>query len=117
MILPEFQSHVDEVGSNTNVEKDKVLKEKELCHCNNCPHKVTSSSDHHYTTLGFINGRGQPVYCCIIIAGKSIGTLDILGIYVIEFGEYFIKGTYKDDDELPQLLYNSIQGDDKIFKG
>ena len=53
--------------------------------------------------LGFTNGRGQPVCCCVIIVSESIGTLDILGIDIMEFGKNFIKKKYKDDDELLQF--------------
>ena len=37
-LLPEYQLHVEEVGFNTNTKKDKVLKEKNLCHRDNCPY-------------------------------------------------------------------------------
>ena len=37
MLLPEYQFQVDKVGSNTNGEKDNVLKEKNLRHHDNRP--------------------------------------------------------------------------------
>ena len=100
MFLPECQLHIDKAGSNTNSENYKVLKENNMCYHDNCPHQVVLSSNHPYTALVFINGRGQSVCCCVIIAGESIGTLDILGIDVMNFGEDFINEKYKDDDEL-----------------
>ena len=61
IFLPGFQLRAVKVVSNTNTKKYKVLKEKTLCHSDNHPHQIASSSDHHYTTLEFTSGGDQPV--------------------------------------------------------
>ena len=80
VVHPHYLFFVDEVGSNKNSEKDKSPKEKRFCHCDGRPQQFSSSSDHHYITLPFTNGLGEPVYWCIVITVESNTVLDIMGI-------------------------------------
>ena len=43
--------------------------------------------------------------------------MDILGIDIMEIDKDFIKRKYTDDDELLQLLKDSLDGNDEIFLG
>ena len=98
MVYPRYLFFVDEVGSNTHAEKDKTSKEKRVCHRDDRPQQVSSSSDHHYTTLPFTNGLGEPVCCCIIIAGESNTVLDVMGIDYMNMGDdYLSKDTSRED--------------------
>jgi len=53
MVRPRYPLFVDEVGSNTNAEKYKTNSERRICHRDDRPQQVSSSSDHHNTTLSF----------------------------------------------------------------
>ena len=51
LVHSEYLLFADEVGSNTNGEKDKTTNEKRLCHRDDRLHQVLLSSDRRYTTL------------------------------------------------------------------
>ena len=114
---PEYLLFADEVGSNTNGEKDKTVSEKRLCHKEDRPHQVSSSSDHHYTSLGFTNRLGQTVCCFVVLAGEPNSILDFLGGDVINLGEYYLIEQCTDDNALIKLLEANMDGHDKIFPG
>jgi len=52
---------------------------------------------------------------CVVIAGESIGTMDILGIDIMGMEEDYLKRKYEHDDEVMQLLEDSIDGKDNMF--
>ena len=58
MLHPICLLFVDKVGSNTNAEKDNDLSERRIYYISDRPQQVSSSSDHHYTTLPFTNTLG-----------------------------------------------------------
>ena len=114
---PEYLLFVDKVGSNTNGEKDKTANEKILCHTDDRPHQVSSSSDHRYTTLGFTNALGRPVCCYVIIAGEINSILDVLGVDTENLADNYIEGHGMDDEDLIRLMEDNANGSNKIFPG
>ena len=90
MLHPRYLLFVDEVGSNTNAEKDKTMNERRICHKDDRPQQVSSSSDYHYTTLPFTNALGESVCCVIIIAGETNSVLDTLGVDYCNMGDNFL---------------------------
>jgi hypothetical protein len=78
---PDKLVFVDEVGSNTNQEKDgnkggeKYLTTREgraLMRCN--------TKDAHFSVLGFTAATGEPIMCAIIFAAKQLDPLWITGL-------------------------------------
>ena len=86
------------MGSNTNGEKDKTTNEKILCHTDDRPHQVSSSSGHCYTTLGFTNSLDQLVCYCVILAGESNTILGVLGVDVNNLADKYLEKNGMDDD-------------------
>jgi len=116
MIHPRYLLFVDEVGSNTNAEKDKINSERSICHRDDRPQQVSSSSNHHYTTLPFTNTLGEPVCCVIIIAGETSSVLDTLGIDYCNMGADFLD--QETTEEYSMRFFESNIADSKqIFPG
>ena len=44
------------------------------------PRRGSSTSDVHWSTMGFTSGSGKPVMCAIIIAAETLSIDDRLGI-------------------------------------
>ena len=42
----------------------------------------SSTSDVHWTTMGFTSGSGKPVMCAILIAAETLSVEDRLGINI-----------------------------------
>ena len=65
--------YVDEVGNNTCQKEDGSKGgQKFLVERGTEPRNACSTSDAHWTTLGFTAGNGQPVLCAIIFASESL---------------------------------------------
>jgi hypothetical protein len=78
---PEYLVFVDEVGNNTNQEKDgNIGGEKFLCISKERAQQRASTKDAHFSVLGFTCGNGQPIMCAIIFAAKQIDPLWVQGI-------------------------------------
>jgi hypothetical protein len=78
---PELLFFVDEVGSNTSQKKDgNVGGQTFVVHHSQRALLRSSHADCHFTVLGFTNGRGAPVCCVIIIAGKEITAKHRMGL-------------------------------------
>ena len=70
---PDFLLFVDEVSNNTNQKNDGPKGgEKVLCERSLTPRQKCSTTDAHYTVLGFTAGTGEPVMCVIIFEGEDI---------------------------------------------
>jgi len=78
---PDHILFVDEVGNNT-CQKDDGHKggQKFLVERSSQPRTACSTSDAHWTTLGFTSGNGKPVLCAIIFAAETLSVEDRLGI-------------------------------------
>lgn len=80
---PDHMLYVDEVGNNTCQKEDgnkgggKYLTER----CQE-PRNACSTSDAHWTCLGFTAGTGEPVLCVIIFAAQGLTVEERLGIDV-----------------------------------
>ena len=88
-----------------------------MCHTDDRPHQVSSSSDHHYTTLGFTNGLGQPVCCCVILAGESNSILDVLGVDINNLSDNYLDENGMGDEDLIKLMGDNANGVNQIFPG
>ena len=74
------------------------MNERRICHKDDQPQQISSSSDHHYTTLPFTNALGKPVCCVVIVAGETNSILDTLGIdYYIMSNDFLNKETTEED--------------------
>ena len=49
---------------------------------------MSSTSNHHYTTLPFTNVIGEPVLCALIITGDQNIVLGIMGVSVVELDPF-----------------------------
>ena len=78
---PDYILHVDEVGNNT-CQRDDGHKggQKFLVERGFQPRTSCSTSEAHWTTLGFTSGTGEPVLCGIIFAAETLTVEDRLGI-------------------------------------
>ena len=117
MLHPRYLLFVDEVGSNTNAEKDKTNSERRICHRDDRPQQVSSSSDHHYTTLPFTNALGEPVCCVIIIAGETNSVLDTLGIDYCNMGADFLDKETTEEDSMSFFENNITNNKQDLFVG
>ena len=80
LIHPEYVLFADEVGCNTNQKDDgNYGGEKRLTKRGSTPKQMCSSSDAHWTLLGFTDATGQPVMCGIIFKGDSLTPEERLG--------------------------------------
>jgi hypothetical protein len=70
---------VDELGCNTN-EKQEVDNEKYLCPKCGRPQKLVMMKNSHFTILGFTATDGNPLFCTIIFAAKSICKEWVMGL-------------------------------------
>ena len=78
---PEYILFADEVGNNTCQKDDgHVGGQKFLVKRGSQPRQGSSTSDVHWTTMGFTSGSGKPVMCAIIIAAETLSVEDRLGI-------------------------------------
>ena len=81
IVHPNYILHVDEVGNNicqpNNGHKDgqKFLVERGFQ-----PRTSCSTSEVHWTTLGFTSGTGEPVLCAIIFAAETLSVEERLGV-------------------------------------
>jgi len=114
MIHPRYLLFVDEVGSNTNAEKDKINSERRIFHRDDRPQQVSSSSDHYYTTLPFTNALGEPVCCVINIAGEWNSVLDALGIDYCNMDAEFLDQETEEED-LMRFFECNIEDNKKYF--
>ena len=77
---PEYLIFVDEVGNNTNMKDGKRYgSKKSLGPTGQATKEEVSTTDTHFTTLGFTSATGQPIMCAQIFKGK-INTLVQFGI-------------------------------------
>jgi len=73
--------YVDEVGNNTCQKEDGSKGgQKFLVGRGTEPRNACSTSDAHWTTLGFTAGNGEPVLCAIIFASETLSAEERLGI-------------------------------------
>ena len=78
---PEHIIYVDEVGNNTCMKDDGSKGgQRFLTARGSQARKTSSTSDAHWTTLGFTASNGQPVMCAIIFASQTLSTEERLGI-------------------------------------
>lgn len=110
-------SHVCRRGRFEHSEKDRTTNEKRLCHADDIPHQVSSSSDHHYTTLGFTDGLGQPVCCCVILAGETNTILNVLGVDMNNLKKHYIRVSDMSDEDLIRMMEEKYNDTRKIFPG
>ena len=78
---PDHVLYVDEVGNNT-CQKDDGSKggQKMLVGRGTEARTGCSTSDAHWTTLGFTAGNGEPVLCVIIFASETLTVEERLGV-------------------------------------
>ena len=106
ILHPDYILHVDEVGNNT-CQRDDGHKggQKYLVERDSQPRTSCSTSEAHWTTLGFTSGTGEPVLCGIIFAAEKLSVEERLGI------DIFAK--CRDDD----MFGNENYGPGKYFPG
>ena len=81
LIHPEYVLFADEVGSNTNQKEDgNYGGDKRLAKRGSTPKQMCSSSDAHWTLLGFTDANGQPVMCGIIFKADTLTAEERLGL-------------------------------------
>ena len=79
----EYILFADEVGNNTCQKDDgHVGGQKFLVKRGSQPRIASSTSDVHWTTMGFTSGSGKPVMCAIIIAAETLSVENRLGINI-----------------------------------
>jgi len=97
IIHPDYILHVDEVGNNT-CQRDDGHKggQRYLVQRGSQPRTACSTSEAHWTTLGFTSASGKPVLCAIIFAAETLSVEDRLGIDIFAegTGEMFSKQNY-----------------------
>jgi hypothetical protein len=72
MVIPGNLIMVDECGSNTNMKKDSRQGGKRgIAEINQPAYIDASTSDFHYTVMGFTASTGEPVMCAIIVKGEE----------------------------------------------
>jgi len=70
IVDPDYFLMADEVGGNLNQKGDgHVGGTRLICERGTVLKKVTSNTEKHFTILGFTTVNGEPVMCCVIIAG------------------------------------------------
>ena len=116
MTNPRYFLFIDKAGSNTNAEKDKTNSERRICHRDDRPQQVSSSSDHHCTTLPFTNTLGEPVRYVVILAGETNSDLETLGIDYCNMGPDFLGQETTEEDSM-RFFENYILGNKKVFSG
>ena len=106
VIHPDYILHVDEVGNNT-CQRDDGHKggQKFLVERGFQPRTSCSTSEAHWTTLGFTSGTGEPVLCGVIFAAETLSVDERLGIDIF--------AQCKDDD----MFSNENYGPGKYFPG
>ena len=57
--------------------------EKLACESGSVPRQQASTSDSHFTVLGFANEFGQPVLCGIVVGGASLSPDQVLGFDIM----------------------------------
>ena len=114
---PKYLFFVDECGSNTNAEKDGTQQERRLCRASDRPHQLSSSSDHHYTTLAFTDATGIAVLCVVIIAGESLNMVDIMGCDLMATDSESVFKYNTEDEDLMRLLADDVKGENGVFSG
>ena len=78
---PEYILFADEVGNNTCQKDDGHMGGQKYLVKRGCQARQGSStSDVHWTTMGFTSGSGKPMMCAIIIAAETLSIDDRLGI-------------------------------------
>jgi hypothetical protein len=78
---PEIILFVDEVGCNTSKKNDgNAGSKKFLITEDQCAMLRSSFQDCHFTVLGFINGKGEPVCCIIIVTSMEMSAKHIMGL-------------------------------------
>ena len=69
--------------------------------------QVYSTSNHHYTTLPFTNGLGEPVLCKVNISSDYNTVLDIMGVDVTELDTSRDMSEYASVNKILELTNNS----------
>ena len=78
---PDYILYVDEVGNNTWQKEDGSKGgQKMLVGRGTEARTACSTSDAHWTTLGFTAGNGEPVLCVIIFASETLTVEERLGV-------------------------------------
>ena len=78
---PDHILYVDEVGNNTCQKEDGGKGgQKMLIGRGTEARTACSTSDAHWTTLGFTAGNGEPVLCVIIFASETLTVEERLGV-------------------------------------
>ena len=78
---PDYILYVDEVGNNTCQKEDGSKGgQKMLVERGSEARTACSTSDAHWTTLGFTAVNGEPVLCVIIFASKTLSVEERLGV-------------------------------------
>lgn len=77
LVHPDYFIHVDEFGDNIDMTGDKSKGGERFVVGKNAPARTeASTSNCHYTVLGFTASTGDPVMCAIIVTGKDLGVDD-----------------------------------------
>jgi hypothetical protein len=115
LVHPNYLLFVDEVGSNTDMKKDKQQGKQRVIAEKGCQGTRSAiTSDLHYTVMGFTAATGEPVMCCVIFQSnneESIPSSWVSGIDITKLGEV----TRNFDAEKPDLQFlKDNKGKDKI---
>ena len=68
---PEYVLFVDEVGSNTDMRKDKQGSKKVIAEKGFKGTQEAITTDLHYTVMGFTAATGEPVLCVVIFQSEN----------------------------------------------
>ena len=95
---PEYVLFVDEVGNNTNMKEDGRVGGERLLKAKGTKASISASTtDAHYTVLGFTAATGEAVMCAIIFAGSYTTQKLQLGTDIqapLVDGEESVRGNY-----------------------
>ena len=71
LLHPEYLLFVDEVGSNTDMRKDKQGNKKVITEKGFKGTQEAITTDLHYTVMGFTAATGDPVLCVVIFESDN----------------------------------------------
>ena len=81
---PDYFIHVDEFGDSLDMTRDKLNgSQKKLCGVGIKPNISVSSTNLHYTVLGFTAANGVPIMCAIILTRDDVDDDDGIKINVV----------------------------------
>eukprot|EP00549_Striatella_unipunctata_P024001 CAMPEP_0118715736 /NCGR_PEP_ID=MMETSP0800-20121206/27067_1 /TAXON_ID=210618 ORGANISM="Striatella unipunctata, Strain CCMP2910" /NCGR_SAMPLE_ID=MMETSP0800 /ASSEMBLY_ACC=CAM_ASM_000638 /LENGTH=145 /DNA_ID=CAMNT_0006621991 /DNA_START=158 /DNA_END=595 /DNA_ORIENTATION=- len=82
---PDHLIFVDETGKNTSQKDDgKICSQRHLLETNTKVEQESSTTNRHFTVLGFTAATGEPVICAVIIASAKLAGDVVLGFDLLE---------------------------------